>query len=187
MVEVEQNALETAQRQNQIFRNTKIVLPHLTFNEGNLSLRVGKKHLTMFPTPGNSIDGISILIEEDRILFAGDVFMPIPFIVEGDPDQLINSVTKIGELSLENIIQGHGDIILRGEIEEAVTDNIQYINLLKKHVKNAMKRKNPLDLLDNIDIESCGKSKVILGGVAVDLHHRNVYAMYRKLQEETTG
>jgi cyclase len=184
MTQVEQKALETAQRQNQIFRNTKIVLPHLTFNEGSLALRVGKKHLTLFPTPGNSADGISILIEEDRILFAGDVFMPIPFIVEGNSEQLIESIKKIGEMSLENIIQGHGDIVLRGEIEDAVNDNIQYINLLKKHVKNAMKRKNPLDLLDDIDIESCGKSKVILGGVAADLHRRNVYALYRKFQVE---
>lgn len=183
MGNLEQKALESAQKQNQIFRNTKIILPHLTFSEGSMGLRVGKKHLTIVPTPGNSMDGISILVEEDRILFAGDVFMPIPFIVEGDPDLLIESIKMIGDMSLENIIQGHGDIILRGEIEDAVKENIAYLNLLKKQVKTAMKRKNPYDLLDSIEIESCGKSKVLLGGLAEELHRKNVYALYRKLGE----
>ena len=185
MIDLEQKALESAQRQNQVFRNTKIVLPHLTFENGSLALRVGKKHLTIMPTPGNSPDGISILVEEDRILFAGDVFMPLPFIVEGNTEQLIESISAVGGMSLENIIQGHGDIILRGEIEDAVTENISYLNALKKNVRAVMKRKNPVDLLESIDIESCGKNKVILGGLAEDLHKRNVIALYRRYSAET--
>jgi len=185
MRELEQKALESTQKHNPIYRNTKIILPHLTFQNGNMSLRVGKKHLTLIPTPGNSPDGISILVEEDRILFAGDVFMPIPFIVEGDMEELIRSIKMIGEMSLENIIQGHGDVILRGEIEDSIKENIAYLNSLNKAVRNALKRKNSLELLDGIDIESCGKSKVLLGGLAEELHSRNVYALYQRLREET--
>ncbi len=184
MCELETKALEDAQKHHPMYRNTKIVLPQITFQNGNMSLRVGRKHLTLIPTPGNSPDGISVLVEEDRILFAGDVFMPIPFIVEGDIDELIRSIKMIGEMSLENIIQGHGDIILRGEIEDAVKENIAYLNALSKAVRNAMKRKNPLEVLEDIDIESCGKSKVLLGGLAEDLHTKNVYALYKQLQEE---
>jgi cyclase len=184
MQDVEQKALEAAQKQNAIYRNTKIVLPQMTFQNGSMSLRVGKKHLTLLVTPGNSPDGISILVEEDRILFAGDVFMPVPFIVEGDLDELINSIRMIGEMSLENIIQGHGDIILRGEIEDSVRENVNYLNALNKAVRTAMKRKNPLESLDQIDVESCGKSKVLLGGLAEDLHTRNVYALYKHLLAE---
>ncbi len=183
MQQLEQKALESAQRTNPIFRNTKIVLPHLTFHEGTLSLRVGKKHLILLTTPGNSKDGISVLVEEDRILFAGDVFMPIPFIVEGDINELAQSMRTIGDMGLENIIQGHGDIILRGEIEDSVKENIHYLNTLQRAVKNTLKRKNAIDLLDGIDIESCGKSKVLLGGLAEELHHRNVYALFKQLSE----
>ena len=43
--------------------------------------------------------------------------MPLPYIVDGDVEELITSIKKIGKMGLENIIQGHGDIILRGEIE----------------------------------------------------------------------
>lgn len=184
MNDVEQKALESAQRQNSIYRNTKIVLPHLTFRQGKLTIKVGKRHLSLFPTPGNSPDGISILVEEDRILFSGDVFMPIPFFYEGNYRKLIESMRMIGELSLENIIQGHGDVILRGEIEEAINSNIQYLTTLEKGVREALRRKNVIDALEDIDIESCGKSKVLLGGLAEELHQRNIYAMYQMLSEE---
>jgi cyclase len=185
MIELEQKALEAAQRQNQVFKQTKIVLPHLTFSRGSLSLQVGKKHLNLFPTPGNSKDGISVLVEEDRILFAGDVFMPIPFIVDGDSDEMVTSLQSINAMGLENLVQGHGDVILRGEIDEAVKGNLNYLTSLTRSVKTAMKRKHPTDVLDSIDIESCGKSKVLLGGLAEELHRRNVYALYRKLNPDT--
>ena len=37
-------------------------------------------------------------------------------------------------MGLENIIQGHGDIILRGEIDSAVKENLNYISSLRKNV-----------------------------------------------------
>jgi glyoxylase-like metal-dependent hydrolase (beta-lactamase superfamily II) len=153
----------------------------MTFDSGTLSLRVGKKNLILMPTPGNSEDGISVLVEEDRVLFAGDAFMPLPFVVSGDLDELVATTKKIGRMSLENIIQGHGDIILRGEIDEAVKENIAYLMALKKAVKAASHRKNAQEQLDAITVESCGKSRVYLGGLSEDLHKRNVRFVYRQM------
>ena len=82
-------SLEIAQQQNQIFKQVKLVYPHLTFSSGTMSLRVGKKNLTLFPSPGHSVDGISILVEEDRVLFAADAFLPIPYFVDGDFEVLL--------------------------------------------------------------------------------------------------
>ena len=85
-----------------------------------MSLKVGKKTLNIFSSPGHSDDGISILIEEDRVLFAGDAFLPLPYIVNGNLENNIATFNQFSTLTLENIIQGHGDIILRGEIESAI-------------------------------------------------------------------
>jgi cyclase len=177
-------SLEAARRQNQVFKQVKMVYPHLTFEEGTLSLRVGKKNLVMMQTPGHSRDGISILVEEDRVLFAGDAFLPLPSMVDGDPDELSETIKNIGKMGLENIIQGHGDIILRGEIDEAVRENLAYIASVRKAVKNASRKRNPLENLANIDIESCGKSRVFLGGLADDLHKRNVRFLYKQVATE---
>ena len=184
MVEKGQTSLETARRQNSTFRQVKLVMPHLTFTHGTLSLRVGKKTLILMHTPGHSIDGISVLVEEDRVLFAGDAFMPLPYIVDGDMEQMVNTIKSMGKMGLENIIQGHGDIILRGEIEDAVKENLNYLSSLRKAVRNAARKRNPGEALAQIDIDSCGKSRIHLGGLAEDLHRRNVRFLYRQVMAE---
>ncbi len=177
-------SLENARKQNQNLRQVKIVLPHMTFASGELTMRVGKKNLIFSQAFGHSDDGISVLVEEDRVLFAGDAFMPLPYIVDGNIDDLLASIKKIGRMGLENIIQGHGDIILRGEIDAAVRENTNYLNNIKKAVKATGKRKNADELLEAVTIEECGKSRVHLGGLAETLHRRNLTALYRQMNEE---
>jgi cyclase len=176
-------ALENARKQNQVFRQVKIVLPQVTFAEGNINLRVGKKNLTIMPTPGHSPDGIAVLVEEDRVLFAGDSFMPLPYVVDGDVEEITASIRKIGRMGLENIIQGHGDIILRGEIDGAVRENLNYLANIRKVARTAVRRRSPQDFLDENDIEACGKSRIYLGGLATELHRRNLRKLYLEEKE----
>lgn len=180
-------SLEAARKQNAALRQVKIVLPHVTFNDGEMTLRVGKKNLILMPAMGHSPDGISVLVEEDRILFAGDAFMPLPYIVDGNADEIATSIRKIGRMGLENIVQGHGDIILRGEIDAAVKENLNYINAIKKVVRTAARRKAAPEYLENIGVEECGKSRVHLGGLAEMLHARNLRALLRQIQTENDG
>lgn len=177
-------SLENARKQNPNLRQVKIVPPNLTFASGELTMRVGKKNLIFSQAFGHSDDGISVLVEEDRVLFAGDSFMPLPYIVDGDIDDMLASIKKVGRMGLENIIQGHGDIILRGEIDAAVKENTNYLNNIKKAVKATGKRKNADELLEAITIESCGKSRVHLGGLSETLHRRNLTALHRQMYGE---
>lgn len=172
------NALEIASKESSFYKKLKIVPPHITFSSGIFSLQVGKKSLRLFPTPGHSDDNIGILIEEDRILFSGDAFMPLPFIVEGNIEQFIETIQSFKDLGLENIIQGHGDIILRGEIEEKIRENVTYLKAIQKAVRTATHRKNPIEILDSIGVEACGKSRILLGGLANELHSRNLRYLY---------
>jgi glyoxylase-like metal-dependent hydrolase (beta-lactamase superfamily II) len=176
-------SLEKAQKHNPALKQVKIVLPQMTFIDGDMTLRVGKKNLVISPSFGHSDDGVSVLVEEDRILFAGDAFMPVPHVVDGDIDENIATIKGIGKLGLENIVQGHGDIILRGEIEAAIKDNINYLTTIKKRVKAISRRKNAEELLDEITIEDCGKSRVLLGGLARELHQSNLDALLYKMSQ----
>jgi hypothetical protein len=87
-------------------------------------------------------------------------------------------------MSLENIVQGHGDVVLRGEIETAIEDHFQYLSTIRKHVRRASRRKYPRDLLETLDVESCGKSRVILGVLAEELHQRNMVSLYTQMYGE---
>jgi len=179
-----QESLQETRRQNAAFRRVKIVLPHLTFDENSLILRVGKKTLTMFPLPGPCTDNIGILVEEDRVLFAGDAFMPLPYVVDGDIDETILSLKKIGKMGLENVVPGHGDIVLRGEIDGAVKDNLAYLSAVRKAVRKSSRRRYPWDVLEEVGVEECGKSRVLIGGLAEELHRRNLRAVYFQLYGE---
>jgi glyoxylase-like metal-dependent hydrolase (beta-lactamase superfamily II) len=170
-------SLESVRKQNPLYRQVKIVLPHLTFDDGSLSLRVGKKNLNIIHAPGHSPDGIAVLVEEDRVLFAGDSFMPIPYVVDGDAEEITTSIKKIGRMGLENIVQGHGDIILRGEIDAAVKENLTYMANIRKVAKAASRRRAAQEYMDEMNIEECGKSRVHLGGLAEELHKRNLRAL----------
>ena len=186
MLEKSTSALAEAGQENPIFRDICISPPQITFSSGTLTLRIGKKQLQIFATPGHSADSISVLLEDERILFAGDAFMPVPYFVGGDIEVLAQSISQIGNMGLENIIQGHGDIILRGEIEEVKKQNLEYLKTLQKIVKTAMRRRNPLEFLSTQDIEAAGKHRVSLGGLAQELHIRNLQWLYyqeiRKLE-----
>lgn len=174
-------SLEAVSQENPSFRNVKIVLPQVTFSKGHISLKVGKKTLTLFPLPGHSADNVAVLVEEDRVLYAGDTCMPLPYIVDGNIDDMVLSLKQVSKLGLENIVQGHGDIILRGEIEGYTKDNLAYLSQIRKAVRKAGRRKYPMDILDEVTVESCGKSRVLIGGLAEQLHRRNLIALYTQM------
>jgi cyclase len=179
-----QQSLLEARKQNPAFRRVKIVLPQLTFEESYLILRVGKKTLSMFPLPGPCADNIGVLVEEDRVLFAGDAFMPLPYIVDGNIDDTIASLKRISKMGLENVVPGHGDIVLRGEIDGMVRDNLSYLSALRKGVRKAARRKYPMEILSEIGVEDCGKSRVLIGGLAEELHRRNLRALFYQMYGE---
>jgi glyoxylase-like metal-dependent hydrolase (beta-lactamase superfamily II) len=184
MIENNYQALETAQASNPDFKRVKIVLPGITFESGTLTLSIGKRHLRIFPVAGNSPDGLAVLVREDRVLFAGDAFLPLPLIIEGDLEEQEETIRKIGKMSLENIVQGHGEVILRGEIDQAVKSNLNYLAAIQKVVRTALRRKDPMPVLEEATIEACGKSRVLLGGLVQQLHERNLTALFRRVNSE---
>jgi hypothetical protein len=71
--------------------------------------------------------------------------------------------------------------VLRGEIDNFIKENLNYLSNLRKAVRKASRRKYPLDMLNEITVDSCGKSRVLIGGLAEELHQRNLRALYRQM------
>ena len=132
-----QISLERALETDTVFQKTQIVLPHLTLESGVLELIVSDKTLRFVELPGHSEDGIGVYIVEDEVLFAGDVWMPIPHIVDGDPEVMRQSLKKIESMVIENVVQGHGEVILRGEVGSSINDRISYLDKIDKIVEKS--------------------------------------------------
>jgi len=179
-----QAALDAEKKENTQLREVDIVLPHVTFARGELNLQVGKKSLNIFPLPGHSVDSIAVLVEEDRVLFCGDTFMALPTLGDGDISDMTSSLKKLAKMGLENLVPGHGEIVLRGEIESAIRSDLDYLNKISKAVRAAARRRFPLDVLETVHVEHCGKSRVLIAGLAEQLHQRNLMALYRQYYGE---
>lgn len=179
--------LARAQQQNRELRGVELVLPEFTFDAGTVGLQVGERTLELVSLPGHSSDGAGVLINEDRVLFAGDIMMPVPYVVDGDYDQMVDTLRSIPKMKLESLVQGHGDVILRGEVGTAVKENIAYLKCVAKHVRKAARRKDPSDLLFDLTIEECDKSRILLNGLAEELHQRNLEALLRAWYPEKAG
>lgn len=174
-------SLELEKESNPTYRGVEIVLPQITFDTGHINIKVGKKTLKIFALPGHTADSIAVLIKEDKVMYAGDTLMSVPYVADGDIDETIDSLKMIPKMGLESIIQGHGDVILRGEVERTAKANLSYLSEMRKAVRKAGRRKFPLDLLETVDVESCGKSRVLLGGLAEQLHQSNMVSLYEHL------
>lgn len=173
-------ALKIAKEHNREMQDVEIVLPSIVFDTGSIALKVGKRTLRLLQLPGHSPDGLGVLVLEDRVLFSGDAMLPIPFIVDGDLDALTASMKRIPRLNLESLVQGHGDVILRGEVQNAVRSNLNYLGALVKEARKAARRRDPEGYLQSVDVEQCGKSRILLNGLAEELHRRNLEAVYQR-------
>lgn len=179
-----QKSLQTALELDSTFQKTQIVLPHITLDEGMLELIMGEKTLRFIELPGHSPDGIGVYLVEDEVLFAGDVWMPIPHIVDGDGEVMRESLTKVGKLTIENVVQGHGEVVLRGEVSSSIKDRIAYLDTIDQIVQDAAEDDFPGEYLREKTIEECGKSRILLGGAAEEIHQQNLQHLYQKVHGE---
>jgi len=171
--------LERAKLETPELANVQLRLPDVTFGT-EMHLHVGHRHLHLFHTPGHSADSISVHIPDEKAVIAGDTVMPVPYIAGGNPELLRQSLKAIRDLKPSFVVQGHGEVLLRGEVDEAIDSSISYLNTIEDKVKQVVERGLPATRLKAIDIESCGKSRIPLDGLVARLHTANLMALYRE-------
>lgn len=179
-----EQALREAKAQEPSLARLTLRLPDVLVEAGDLVLRLGNKTLHIFPAPGHSADGLAVYVREDRVLFAGDVVMPIPYIVDGDVDQMTATLEHLRGFSIETLVPGHGEPILRGEVPDVIQGHLNYLNTIVREVRRYLQQGKPQEALREIDVESCGIPRIALNGLAPQLHRRNLVALYQRLSAE---
>ena len=173
-------SLKRMQAEAAEFAQVKLVLPNITFDR-ELRLRLGGTNFLLRPSPGHSPDLITCLVEEAEVLFASDTVMPVPYFVDGSFADFIESLEGLLREEYENVVQGHGDIILRGEVQDKIKSDLEYLRRLDQAVKSALDQGIP-DLEERIQVRDCGKSHVLLNGLVQQLHRQNVRALVKEYQ-----
>jgi len=174
-------ALAEAQTWTPELVDLHVVLPEVIFEHGCLNIHLGDRTVQLFHSPGHSEDSVVALIPEQRVLFAADTLMPVPFFPDGGIEDLINSLRAMAGLPADNMVQGHGEVILRGEFKSIVESDIRYLCTIQERVAQVVERGGSITELQHVDIESCGKSRIPLNGLVVDLHQANLHKLYQQM------
>lgn len=183
---VGRKSLDKIKAQVQEFQDVDVILPNLIVREGTIDISIGGKKLRLLHLPGHSEDLIGVHVLNNNILFASDTMMPVPTFFDGSYDQLIASMQLISSMAPDTVVQGHGEVILRGEVQHVVQNHMDYMNKIREEVLQVIEEGLPQESLDNISIEACGKSRLPLSGLVSDLHTANLHHLYRELSKNTT-
>jgi len=174
-------ALEEARAEEPELEEVVLRLPDITFDGGEMGLQLAGRVVRLIHAPGHTQDSVMVYVEQDRVLFAADTVMPVPSIVDGDVEALRASLHKVAELPIENIVQGHGEVILRGEVQDVVRASLAYLDAIEARVAKAIKRGESKEALQQISIEACGLSRIPLNGLVQQIHVANMLALYDRM------
>ena len=174
-------ALDEAKEHTPELREVEIRLPKLVFNEGML-IRLGGKTVHVFSSPGPSPEVCAVHVREDKVLFASDLMMAVPLIASpfSNIDVYRRSLANLHDYNLESIVQGHGDILLRGEVTSSINASIKYLNDIQATVDDLMAKGATKHDLLQLDIERFGRSRIPLGGLVQQFHASNLLHLWEK-------
>ncbi len=98
--------------------NVEICLPNMVFES---EIYFPEEQIRIFHTPGHTIDGISVLDEQDKILHAGDnIGDTLDEIVPNlncERDTYINTLMKYKEYDFELCLSGHNGILQKDVLD----------------------------------------------------------------------
>ena len=174
-------ALEEAVANSPEFEGITTRVPDIIFDDGDFVLHVGNKSVELRLMPGHTDDLTVAFIREDKVLLAADAMMPVPYFVSGSRHDFRASLEQLLDYSLESLVQGHGEVLLRGEIPKAIKSCLNYLNIIEKKVTKVIKKRQPRSVLDKINIDDCGRSRIPLNGLVQELHRVNLHSLYDEL------
>ena len=177
-------ALKAARAEASELEDVVLRLPDITFDEGEMGLRLADVSTRLIHVPGHTPDSVMVYVENSRVLFAADTLMPVPSIVDGDMDAYRTSLRKVTELPIENMVQGHGEVILRGEVRDVVQASLDYMDTIEALVAETIESGKGRESLRRVGIESCGLSRIPLNGLVQEIHEANLLALYDRMTSQ---
>lgn len=179
------DALIEAQDHTPQLREVEIRVPKIVFNEGML-IRLGGRTIHVFNTPGPSPEVCCVHVREEKVLFASDLIMAVPLISGpfSDIPAYKRSLSHLHEHNLECIVQGHGEVLLRGEITSSIDSSAQYLDDIQETVDKLMAEGATKHDLMRSDVEDFGRSRIPLGGAVQQFHASNLLYLWELAREE---
>ena len=118
-----------------LMKDFRLRLPDVTFT-GSLNLYLGDHTIRLFQLQGHSAGGIAVYLPEERVVFTTDcVFHRVKsWLHESNPDHWFDSLRRLGELDVDVIVPGHGELCKKDYLEEQAHIIRQWVELVKSAI-----------------------------------------------------
>ncbi len=172
--------LRQAKTDTPALQEVQLRLPRVVFNE-EMVVRIGNKSVHVIHAPGPAPDTCVVHIPEEKVLFTGDLMMHIPMITQAqcDINAYKESLGKLHDLNLEVIVQGHGDILLRGEVTSSIDTTINYLTAIVDWAQETAARKGTMKDLSQKGPADFGVSTIPMGEMVTAIHQANLHHLWR--------
>ncbi len=166
--------------------DAQITWPTITFSH-ELTLDLGDRRLRLFPTPGHSQDGVSVLLEEEKLLVAGDAFVTgiVPAIGNGDSRILEATLRRLAQMEIEIVVPGHGPLLYgRANVQDWLTWTIDYLAGIRATVRARQEQgAAPESIAESIDYDRYVGDRLPKAHHAMPKRHRDT--VQKIVQEES--
>ena len=120
-------------------------LADITFTK-SLNLFIGGLTLKLFHLPGHSEGGIGVYIPEEKVVFTTDIIFhrKKSWLHESTPSKWLESLKKIGELDVDIIVPGHGDICKKDYLEEQASIIKRWVEVVRSSIEKGFSEEEAL-------------------------------------------
>lgn len=184
MIKQTRPALIEARQRHAALAEVSLHLPSMLV-EKEATLRLGDFTVTLRHSPGHSPDVITVYVKEEKVLFASDTVMPAPYFINGNINDFRRSLREIMELSpVEDVVQGHGDVLLRGEVNTVLQTHLDYLDKVEAHARGVAARGGGKEELETLTLDECGLSRIALNGFVQQMHKANLYFLLGQARKQ---
>ena len=173
--------LRNAKKNSPELNDAKVRLPRVVFDD-SLVLRLDSKSVHVIHAPGPVNDTCMVYVPKEKVLFASDLMMHIPLITHQrcDIEAYKQSLRRMHDFNLEVIVQGHGEILLRGEVTSSIDKAINYLNDVDQMVDEVLAGGGKVEDAFANGPEKFGISTLPMNGLISNFHRQNVHHLWKR-------
>ncbi|MFW6125580.1 MAG: MBL fold metallo-hydrolase [Chloroflexota bacterium] len=130
----------------------RVKKPSITFSD-RLTLYLGDHTFEAMHLPGHTPSETAVYVAEERVVFTGDnVFYKCQtFLHQGLPDKWLESLDKIGELDVDTIVPGHGQVCDKGYLKEQAAFINDWVEAVKQAIAQGLTREEAKERISFLD------------------------------------
>ena len=160
----------------------RIKAPVLAYS-GRLSLYSGDHSIELHQMPGHTLGQSVVYVPQEKVLITGDnlTYKNQIFLHDSEPFLWLESLRRIGEMEIDLIVPGHGEVCDKHSIRELSAFIEEWINAVKEAIRKGMSKEEAMATISFLDRYPMPS---VLQSWGPDLQRWNVGRLYHLLRSQ---